>query len=274
MLMDKPGLKESVGSAMNASNLASDARKETAVDRVAALSRADELGSALWRLKAGGDLSVIARASTLLALRVRQSDAPGLGEWTRLPSGYGLVLRICQRIVNEWLQDRCPKCKGRGRTGMGKGSVKRELVDCATCSGSGQIAHVGTVSKSILETGTYTFNRHYRFKGQTRTKPKTIAVDPAAVTPQSRPCQACRGVGKIAREAEVKGASLGKICTPCQGSGKNRINGAARAEIVGVSRVAYWKTWDARFLAIRRILGEADGETVEEVRTALRGPRE
>lgn len=267
---DKPSLRETVGCAVNSSNLKSDDLKEGAVDRVASMARADALGSALWRVKVGGDMSALAPAALLLSHRVANSEE--FPEWGM--DDHLKLLRICKRVLNEWLQDKCTQCKGRGRTGMGKGKVEQGSVACQVCNGSGRVAHVGQISAQLLATGKATYGRHYRFKGQVRTKAQTIEMKPDDVIPQTRPCLTCAGVGKIKTEKSIKEASLGKLCGRCEGSGRARINGAERAKVVGVSRQAYWQVWDARFMAIRQLLAEADGEAGEDIRTALRGPRE
>ena len=203
--MNRPSLKESVGTSVNSINLASDTLREHPVDRVAALARADALGSALWRLKVGGDMTMLKRAVALLALRARAQDKPPLGEWTRHPSGHLLVLDICERIINEWLQDKCPKCKGRGRTGMGKGTVVNAMADCPMCSGAGRMPHIGRITLLLMGMGTR---------------------DGSEVAIETVPCGSCDGKGKVPLEKTVKEASLGKVCTQCQGSRRRRINGA------------------------------------------------
>lgn len=242
--MNRPGLRESVGTAVNASNLASDTLKEHPIDRVAAMARADEFGSVLWRLKAGGDRTVLKRAALLLSHRAWE-DGIKAGSWE-------LRTRICERVINEWLQDKCTNCKGRGRTGMGKGVVISTRADCPMCSGSGLVPHIGRLSLLLMGMGT---------------------KDGEPVEIQMAPCGSCAGRGKVWHKKEIKEASLGKPCSGCGGTGQRRINGAERARIVGVSAKNYWKSWDRRFWEIRRLVREADGEAGEDIRTALRGPR-
>lgn len=268
--MIRPSLKESVGTAVNASNLASDENKECPVDRIAAMARADALGSALWRIKVGGDMGALAPAAILLAHRVSHSE--GFAQWGL--TDHLKLLSMCKRVLNEWLQDKCTQCKGRGRTGMGKGKVISSSVDCPCCAGSGRVGHVGKITAALIATGEATYQRHYRFKGEVRTKAKTIVMPEEGITPQTKPCPDCSGLGKVQSEKSIKEASLGKLCGRCEGSGRARINGVERARVVGVSRQGYWQVWDARFLEIRRLLAEADGEAMEDIRKALRGPRE
>lgn len=248
--MTRPSLKESVGTAVNTSNMKSDILVEGAADRLAALARADALGSALWRLKAGGDLTVLKRAAALLALRARREFL--------FPASPALMLEICSRILNEWLQDKCPKCKGRGRTGMGTGSVVRQVADCEGCAGSGRSQHIGGISAALLESSEY---------GPISPELRHFLLS------TTKPCPDCSGAGKVMKDKTVNKTSLGKPCYQCLGTGRSRVNGAERAVVVGVTRQAYWQTWDVRFNAVRHMLAVAEGEPAEKVRAALRGPR-
>lgn len=254
--MNRPSLREAVGCAVNSSNLKSDDLKESSVDRVAAMASASELGSVLLRLKVGGDTTVLKRAAALLARLVREQEDPPFGDWTRAKTS--LIYRICERVINEWLQDKCPKCRGRGRTGMGKGVVISSSVDCHPCAGSGRVLHVGNRTQAVLDSpefGPLMFGAEEAFRSNTI------------------PCKWCNGKGSILTDKSIKEASLGKVCTQCQGTRQRRINGAERARVVGVSPKNYWKTWDPRFRAIRLLVAIADGEAGEDIRTILRGAR-
>lgn len=149
--------------------------------------------STLWRLKYGGDHTLLTKAVGLLTLRIRNDGR--ISDVLPRKSGLSsapLLREICQYLINEWMSDKCTKCRGRGRTGLGRGGVR----------------------------------------------------------------------------------SVGKSCGSCGGNGKRRINGAERSRLVGVTPPAYWKIWHPRFTAIRDLIIESDVGAVEDVRIALRGPRE
>lgn len=257
--MNRPSLRETVGCSVNSSNLKSSDLKEGAIDRVASMARADALGSALWRIKVGGDMGALAPAAILLAHRVSHSDE--FAHWGL--TDHLKLLSMCKRVLNEWLQDKCTQCKGRGRTGMGKGKVISSSVDCACCAGSGRLPHFPEFSQTML----------HGLDGLTEYGPISFEAR-EFIASRTQPCPDCSGLGKVQSEKSIKEASLGKLCGRCEGSGRARINGAERARIVGVSPKNYWKSWDARFLEIRMLLAKADLGAVEVIREALRGPRE
>ncbi len=137
--MSKRPLREAVGAALNATSLAPDNTRETPIDRVAALSRASRLGSALWRLKYGDDVTLLTTAAELLANKARtDSRVRELTPYTRVGRRPELLLLICQYLIGEWLQDNCNTCGGRGRTGLGRGGIRGIGKLCLSCKGSGK----------------------------------------------------------------------------------------------------------------------------------------
>jgi hypothetical protein len=69
---------------------------EAPVDRIAAFSRGERLGTLLWRLKWGHDATCYKRA------------IHGLSEATGQRSALGL--RLCAMLVWEWLNPNCSNC--------------------------------------------------------------------------------------------------------------------------------------------------------------------
>jgi hypothetical protein len=100
---------------------------ETSSDRIGALAFADKLGSLLWRLRWANDAAAFEPAVELLAKRCRGR---------RATDGRRHLVAVCRLALEEWLDDQCRKCGGRGHT-INKG-VKHA---CAKCDATGTRRH-------------------------------------------------------------------------------------------------------------------------------------
>lgn len=116
-------LQRQVISSLRSTHLAGDPVREVAVDRVLALSLADPLGAALWRLKWGQDARAIDDVLPMLVRRTRRSTEP-----------VGVIRKSCEIALIEWFHDSCLHCGGRGIT-IAENAVKRT---CRVCTGSGK----------------------------------------------------------------------------------------------------------------------------------------
>jgi hypothetical protein len=116
-------LRKLVASALTASDLSDSSLLETALDRIGALAFTDELGARLWRVKWGGSDKDVYPALALLAKRchmvARQAD---------------FRYRLCEAVLQEWLDDQCRKCRGRGFTIAPDTAVRGQ---CTACEGAG-----------------------------------------------------------------------------------------------------------------------------------------
>lgn len=139
-------LREDIAVAGNPSNLWSQGRVRDGDVKLGALGMADALGALLWRLKYRGDAGVTRRVRALMAdrlrtdrrwqhaLRGRAHGRRGRGanqDAPRLASD--VIHRLVFRVLNEWLNERCTTCHGRGSVGI-IGAVHM----CTGCRGSGR----------------------------------------------------------------------------------------------------------------------------------------
>lgn len=271
--MTRPGLKETVGISVNASDLSSNPNRETAVDRVAALGFSDPLGAALWRLKVGGDLSAWKPAVMLLAHAAREVGVAGSWKLKGLKDGTpALLLRLCEQVLAEWLHTNCERCKGRGLTGLARGGVDTKKKPCVVCHGVGRVEYVGNLSQQLLAAGQANFKQRIWHRNKTSTlKPAVMTLYETEVPVGTIGCPGCSGRGW--NFATEKKNPKERACKTCKGTGQRRINGVERANVVGVTTAAYYRNWAPRFDAVRAIIKRYDLEAFEDVRTVLRGPR-
>ena len=82
-------------------NLRQDPNNQAGADRIAALGLSDPLGSALWRLTDDLDPRAHPEVVKRLAARMRRSH-----------DSWRTVLKVCDRAVWEYMNDRCPVCHG------------------------------------------------------------------------------------------------------------------------------------------------------------------
>lgn len=240
---DKPTLRESVGTAVNSSDLSPN---RMGVARLMALGLADAFGAELWRIKYGGDHGALPRAAGLLYKR-SQGALPWAAKLDQL-----LLLAICKYLLNAWVQDRCPRCKGRGRIGLSRGAAISSQNQCEPCAGTGRIEVAGQLLSRA------------RAEGFMVVAPGGVVYDPKAIAVPLSICDNCHGRGFVFTEEQQK-ASLGSVCPMCNGSHKRRVNGAERARVVGISTQGYWKVWHRRFVAVDELIKAADQDAAYDV---------
>ena len=174
---NKPCLRELVGSAVNSSRLTLEEWPERALDRVAALGAASlavhlgadvqgvpiagaralvygaeldprdvlagELIPVLWHIRYGAQFGMVPTAINLFAdwIAYRPAFSEYVGE-----EHSGIRRRFAERVVHEWLSDRCVSCGGSGkhqRSQTGSwlrptGTMQRNATfrPCDACHGS------------------------------------------------------------------------------------------------------------------------------------------
>ncbi|MDR6408516.1 UNVERIFIED_ORG: hypothetical protein ABIC62_001906 [Burkholderia sp. 1595] len=251
-------LKERAGIAMNVRVQLADVAPDRQVT-LGALAMVDELGNMLWHMKYGQDLRrrALHRASLLLASRIaegsryRRGKSAGAkfrdakvrdgkfrdpkrdGEVT--PDGPSLIVRFAERAIVEWIADQCSACGGRGMRGGGGRIVRR--VDCRSC-------------------------RPVRDAVDARLRFSRWPIS------DREPCPTCYGKGFY---EERPFAEVPHLCTHCNGSGKEPVNAAKRAQALGVPLDQYHRRWAARFEWLGAVLTQIDSITEAQFRRGLRG---
>lgn len=132
-----------VARALNSSDLSPSDLRETDVDRIGAVAFADPLGGALWALKWGGDARAYAKALDELTRRSR-----------RVCLNLERRENLCRVALEEWLDDLCRRCGGRGTQ---VATTIAPARTCHVCEGSGkrQISEVWRARKLGLERNEY-----------------------------------------------------------------------------------------------------------------------
>lgn len=145
-------LREQLGKAFGATSLRDSATGEMPVTRIAAFGAAQvrrsdggqsaprTLGGYLWRLKWGHDRAALKPAALLVAKQV--AKRAGARHW----QGTGeLWQRFALQAIDEWANERCAACHGRGRVvnrvrGAQPFVVARNAAMriCNRCRGTGQ----------------------------------------------------------------------------------------------------------------------------------------
>lgn len=123
-----PELAKLVVSAMRSGSLEPNADREVPIDRVMAFAVGalrDPLGEALCRLKYLDEVGAYEDALRLLTAR-----AARIGESRRS------VRRVCERVLEEWFNDNCESCGGRGYLVIEGTPHARN--GCVVCGGSGR----------------------------------------------------------------------------------------------------------------------------------------
>lgn len=152
-------LAKQVVSAMFAGTLESDPLVETALDRVMAFAvggMREPLGEALCRLKYLQETTAYQEALDLLTRRTRHRAE----SWHQ-------TRRVCERVLEEWMDDLCQTCEGRGHM-VAEGAPHARQA-CATCettgkrpvSEQGRCAYLG-VSPDTYDKWRPRFERAYR----------------------------------------------------------------------------------------------------------------
>lgn len=91
---------------------------ERPIDRIGAFSKGNRLGTLLWRIKYGKDLSCFKPAALLLAKETQ----------LQTPIGY----RVCELAISEWLLPECETCRGAREVIFGP-----KRIVCPSCEGYG-----------------------------------------------------------------------------------------------------------------------------------------
>lgn len=246
-------LKERAGIAMNVRVQLADVAPDRQVT-LGALAMVDELGNMLWHMKYGQDLRrrALHRASLLLASRIADGSRYRRGKSAgakfrdaklRDPKrdgevasdGPSLLVRFAERAIIEWIADQCSVCGGRGMRGGGGRIVRR--VDCRSC-------------------------RPVRDAIDARLRFSRWPIS------DREPCPTCYGKGFY---EERPFAEVPHLCTHCNGSGKEPVNAAKRAQALGVPLDQYHRRWAARFEWLGAVLTQIDSITEAQFRRGLRG---
>lgn len=110
--------------ALQGLDMLDDPLRETGLDRIGALACSDPLGAALWRVKWAGDPRSFGTALALLVKRVRKPH-----------EARTMVVKLCHAVLQEWLDELCRHCEGRGAMVTPGTPVARHA--CPVCSGTG-----------------------------------------------------------------------------------------------------------------------------------------
>lgn len=113
-----------------ASSLEAD-YSETPVDRVGAFSKGARLGTLLWRLKYGKDMSCFKPAAFLLAKEAQLQTAIGF--------------KVCELAISEWLLPECETCRGAREVIFGP-----KRIICPACDGYGVKRYTNRERDSFL----------------------------------------------------------------------------------------------------------------------------
>jgi hypothetical protein len=120
-------IRKLIASAVTGGDLSESEITETALDRVMALGTAgisSPLGTSLWRLKYANDHREYEPALALLTRQVRRPNQV-----------LSFMRKLCQCVLNEWLDELCRKCGGRGHI-VAEGTPHAKSA-CTSCSGHG-----------------------------------------------------------------------------------------------------------------------------------------
>lgn len=107
---------------------------ETPLDRIGAFSKGGRLGTLLWRLKYGKDLTCFKPAALLLA------------KDTSMESPIGR--RVCELAISEWLLPECDTCRGAKEMIVGP-----KRIVCPSCEGYGVRRYSDSERDRILRRG-------------------------------------------------------------------------------------------------------------------------
>lgn len=257
-ILEKPGLMELMGRAVNATDLSTTEGREGNVERLAAMGLAQvnpearehkateaqpeidpraALGSLLIRIKAGrpgrsghGDssgtvpLKEAMQAVNMLTHWIRQQNY--FKKW-KLVSGRGMLQTFVQQVVAEWLNDRCAKCDGVEWTGVKREQVKSRRRRCRECKGVGFVTRTGASKARPGET--------YKLRTACPTC-CTLRTQLHDIIPAINP----------------------KVCGDCKGTGLRLANDGERARLLRISEKTYDQYWVRRFLWLRERLDRVE----------------
>jgi hypothetical protein len=255
-LMEKPGVLEKLGSALNSSDLSPVEGRTGAVELIGALGYTQinpdalehgehelaaidprtEVGALLVRIKYGGDRALTERAVRLLIAWVHHQRA--YRKWKLRAGGEGLLEKFVRTGFGEWLDPVCRLCCGREMLGLERGAIKSRRVRCTRCGGAGSLE---LMPRNPKFTGT---------KGA-----RGYAAGPATRAVR-RPCTACHGMGGVTMQRTVK-QKPGQ-CWACNGTGVHRPSAADHALALGVDVKVYERHWAKRFSWLSAALDRID----------------
>ncbi|SDV47927.1 DnaJ-like cysteine-rich domain-containing protein [Chitinasiproducens palmae] len=236
--------RERAGIAMSTRGAFTDATPDRKVT-LGALAFANELGRLLWRMKYGQDVkrAGIARASLLFSESLRNSRPVSrtrhgrnrllLSSSDRSGPQHGEVYdRLAAAVLDEWVNDRCPTCKGRGTVGGKEASASARVETCAVCDGAGVL-----IDEHLIP-----FAAHPEGSG-----PLIYRVRSA--------CPCCDGTGKAVARTTIPHR---QICPDCNGTGTRPVNRALRARHLGLPLRTYEHVWHTRFESALTMLDNLD----------------
>jgi len=181
-------VRERVGVAVNASNLAPECAASTVVAALgsAAMMRSGEIGPAgprmqvnafgapvidprrriaalLQRAKDGSDYSTLTFAVFLFAHWLRQrKECRG---W-RIRDGSAFVIRFSGAVISEWMHEHCAECGGQGRVLASEPGRNARTRICPNCEGHGRVLTRSRERARMLGMSVDSYRRHWegRFK--------------------------------------------------------------------------------------------------------------
>ncbi|WP_414451494.1 hypothetical protein AB4851_22385 [Burkholderia sp. 22PA0099] len=253
-------LKERAGIAMSVRGQFTDPIADPKVT-LGALAFASDLGRLMTRIKAGPHPTpeMVRRASLLLAQMIRTSGRFKRGKFSGLKreelreqragqaverAKFDIVERFALRLLDEWVNDQCIECEGRGVVRRARG-IRNITPRCVTCVGAGKIC----VSEERI--------------------PFFVGRNGPLVFREFDPCDDCGGMGRVA-PASIIDAQGRRICPVCSGSGKRQADEASRAHSIGVSLAEYRNNWSWRFHDMLALIDNVDGSVCDIMRRQLR----
>lgn len=196
------------------------------VDALHALGRCkSEIGSAILHAKFGEVDIERMRAATLVAVM----DLFAMKGWEvedrKLYSVADTLKFFVIQVVDEFLGEPCPRCRGRGFLGMIYGKIWHQMHKCEACMGRGY-------TKAL-------------------TKSSSISVKKQLLV--RRPCAACLGKKLVNVVHDVKPKRT-KPCRNCRGTGKKLASSRARARALRYDHSRIIRVWGERFDETMRML--------------------
>lgn len=216
----KASIRERVGGAINSKNL----RGKTTETLQAFAAGSTRLGSLVWRIRYGRDMSLATRKQIAIIVAHKIQRPPSQ-----------TLISIADAAIEEWLDDRCPTCRGRKYVGTEYGDIRATREPCPSCNGK-------KTSHGIFDTLQETMLNRVC-------------------------CQLCAGRGW--RESTIVDAVKTQSCPTCDGTGRLGWAELEVADALGIDRKIWSRTWAKHYRRSLAILRDADLETGDGVRRAL-----
>ncbi|WP_157642722.1 hypothetical protein [Burkholderia ubonensis] len=273
-------LRERVGVAVNPRAQTADSVGDVAL-MVAALSRVDELGALLVRMKYGDDRrrAGLHRAVLMIAKRERASMRFKRGRYIEFKrelraaphespksSMADVIERFSAAVLDAWLDDTCGACSGRGVVGGIELVGGQEPTTCAACVGRGRIkVDAGSTlycpwPHGIPRSDRLVRGQHY---------PAPVVDRPVFEVMQRSEWQRCGGCIGTGRVSTAGRAASRSICDVCKGSGRRWQIPAQRAHAMGVPLDQYHRHWHERFETALRSLAALDEWTERKLKRQI-----